>query len=199
HRRPYAHHGGADGGRGLPPARAPPGDVPQDRRRGLRVLRAGRGGARPEPGPPATAAGDRGPAPGQVRPLRRRRDRPAPGPRLRDVRLAGRRLGPGEGGHDPEPELPVLGRAGPGRMTRPDAVAIVCDYRLDYLGGAQTALLEQARALAGSGRPVLLVAPTDPPAGAELPPGVRLLRVPARAELPGLRLPLLRNTAALRG
>ncbi|HLT61665.1 MAG TPA: glycosyltransferase family 4 protein [Microlunatus sp.] len=84
-------------------------------------------------------------------------------------------------------------------MTRPDAVAIVCDYRLDYLGGAQTALLEQARALAGSGRPVLLVAPTDPPAGAELPPGVRLLRVPARAELPGLRLPLLRNTADLRG
>ncbi len=43
-------------------------------------------------------------------------------------------------------------------MTGRHRVAIVCDYLLDYLGGAQTAMLEQARALAAAGHAVIMIA-----------------------------------------
>lgn len=82
-------------------------------------------------------------------------------------------------------------------MTDPRGVAIVCDYLLDYLGGAQTALLEQARALAADGYRVTLIAPEGRGSVDRLDE-VRLLRVPSRGTLPGLRLPLIRNTAGLR-
>jgi len=78
-------------------------------------------------------------------------------------------------------------------------IALVCDYALDYLGGAQTALLQQAGALAAAGHEVLLVAPAGRrvPAGL-VPPGVEWRRVRARLTLPGLGLPLVRNGRALR-
>ncbi|MFC7624734.1 glycosyltransferase family 4 protein [Microlunatus sp. GCM10028923] len=82
-------------------------------------------------------------------------------------------------------------------MTAPTRVAIVCDYQLGYLGGAQTALLEQARVLAGAGHPVIMIAPEEPVAPA-LPDGVPVLRIPSRGTLPGLRLPLIMNTPAVR-
>ncbi len=83
-------------------------------------------------------------------------------------------------------------------------VAIVCDYLLDYLGGAQTALLEQARALAAAGHQVIMIAPTtahpepvDGPSTLEST-GIRLITVPARVTLPGLQLPVIKNSADLR-
>jgi glycosyltransferase involved in cell wall biosynthesis len=75
-------------------------------------------------------------------------------------------------------------------------VAFVCDYSLDYLGGAQTALLEQAKALRSAGVDVTVIAPRrlvgrDGVAAEEV-------RIPARITLPVVRLPVLRNTARLR-
>lgn len=80
-------------------------------------------------------------------------------------------------------------------MTGPLRIAIVCDYLLDYLGGAQTAMLEQARALAAAGHEVIMIAPASTrPA----PAGVRLIAVPARVTLPGLQLPVIKNSAEVR-
>ncbi|WP_152361485.1 glycosyltransferase [Microlunatus speluncae] len=115
-------------------------------------------------------------------------------------------------------------------MSEPIRVAIVCDYLLDYLGGAQTALLEQARALAAAGHEVILIAPATPfpepttapfpepttapfpePTTAPFPEpvegqstsrpestGFHLIKVPFRVTLPGLRLPVITNSAELR-
>lgn len=93
-------------------------------------------------------------------------------------------------------------------------VVVVCDYSLGYLGGAQTALLQEAAALAAAGAQVLLLSPTSeqvwarvrPPESIQPPPqpprghsvshfgGVlRHVRVPSRFTLPGLDLPVVRN------
>lgn len=82
-------------------------------------------------------------------------------------------------------------------MTARTRVAIVCDYLLGYLGGAQTALLEQARVLTGAGHPVIMIAP-DEPNPPELPPDLHWVRMPSRGTLPGLRLPLIMNTPEVR-
>lgn len=82
-------------------------------------------------------------------------------------------------------------------MTAATRIAIVCDYQLGYLGGAQTALLEQARVLAGAGHPVIIIAPDEPTAPA-LPEDVPVLRVRSRGTLPGLRLPLIMNSPEVR-
>ncbi|GAB3755799.1 glycosyltransferase family 4 protein [Microlunatus parietis] len=81
-------------------------------------------------------------------------------------------------------------------MTAPARVALVCDYQLGYLGGAQTAMLEQARVLAGAGHPVIIIAPDEPTAPTL--PDVPVLRIPSRGTLPGLRLPLIMNTPEVR-
>src|SRR5699024_6600456 len=47
------------------------------------------------------------------------------------------------------------------RDQRVPLVAVVCDYALDYVGGAQTALVEQARALAAAGCGVVVVSPSS--------------------------------------
>lgn len=137
----------------------------------------------------------------------------------------------------------------------PSCVAVVCDYALDYVGGAQTALVEQVRALAGAGCDVVVVSPSSPDAvrrvgirddvadrasaaasrSADLPlsaagspsavsqpaaaspsavapppsavasgeapvaPGVvSAVQVPGRFVLPGVGLPVVRNSAGLR-
>lgn len=77
------------------------------------------------------------------------------------------------------------------------AVLLVCDYSLRYLGGAQTAFLRQAEALAGEGVRVVVLAPdadvlatsaTD--ADAERHPIVTVAP-PRRGTIPVLDLPLL--------
>lgn len=75
-------------------------------------------------------------------------------------------------------------------------IALVCDYSLDYLGGAQTAFLQQAQILAEAGHEVAIIAPRT---RMRLPDGVRDATVPSRLTIPVVRLPLLRNTARLRG
>lgn len=79
-------------------------------------------------------------------------------------------------------------------------VAVVCDYALDYLGGAQTALIEQVAALTAHGADVVVVAPSSGPAAASAGLGERVtyVQVPARWVLPGLELPVIRNSARLR-
>ncbi|WOQ69540.1 glycosyltransferase family 4 protein [Microbacterium limosum] len=92
------------------------------------------------------------------------------------------------------------GRSGDGTPRR---VALVCDYSLDYLGGAQSAFLDEATLLRRAGHNVLLIAPE--PADAEASwlrewrgiGGADAL-VPARVTLPGVDLPVIRNTAGLR-
>ncbi|MFI6426508.1 glycosyltransferase [Promicromonospora sp. NPDC050880] len=82
----------------------------------------------------------------------------------------------------------------------PRRVAVVCDYALDYLGGAQTALVEQVAALTAHGAEVVVVAPSSASAAvrAGLGEGVTYDRVPARWVLPGLALPVVPNSASLR-
>ncbi|MFD5214426.1 glycosyltransferase family 4 protein [Microbacterium sp. NPDC058345] len=90
------------------------------------------------------------------------------------------------------------------------AVLMVCDYSLKYLGGAQTAFVRQAEALASEGVPVVVLAPdadvlnhdvgdmdadgSDADAAAAAPhPSTRLITVapPRRGTIPVLDLPLL--------
>lgn len=74
------------------------------------------------------------------------------------------------------------------------AIALVCDYSLRYLGGAQSAFLDQARILAERGHAVTIVAPD-----AEHLPNLPLpITVRTVGTIPGLGLPVIRNTAKLR-
>lgn len=74
------------------------------------------------------------------------------------------------------------------------AIALVCDYSLRYLGGAQAAFLDQARILAERGHEVVIIAPD----AAEHADPAEALSIPARVTIPGLDLPIIRNTATLR-
>lgn len=90
----------------------------------------------------------------------------------------------------------ALSSVGPMRLPR---VALVMDYALDYLGGAQSAFLEQARALTESGHEVVVIAPTPRSWSHEWrPDDASFVAVAAPVTLPGLGLPVIRNTAALR-
>ncbi|WP_207456571.1 glycosyltransferase [Herbiconiux sp. SYSU D00978] len=75
-------------------------------------------------------------------------------------------------------------------------IAIVCDYFLDYVGGAQTSIDAQRDALREAGHEVLLLAPErrDPTPGSPRPD----IRLTALGALPGLDLPVVPNTAKLR-
>lgn len=72
--------------------------------------------------------------------------------------------------------------------TAAPAVLMVCDYSLRYLGGAQTAFLRQAAALAGEGVRVVVLAPD---AEGQTPEGVITVAPPRRGTIPVLDLPLL--------
>lgn len=78
-------------------------------------------------------------------------------------------------------------------------VALVCDYSLDYLGGAQAAFLDQAQILAAAGHRVTIVVPRS--SGADLA-GIAadcdVVEIAAPLTIPGVDLPLIRNTPALR-
>ncbi|MGF2949823.1 glycosyltransferase family 4 protein [Microbacterium alcoholitolerans] len=69
------------------------------------------------------------------------------------------------------------------------AVLMVCDYSLRYLGGAQTAFLRQAEALASEGVRVVVLAPDADVRSPELP--MITIAPPRRGNIPVLDLPLL--------
>jgi glycosyltransferase involved in cell wall biosynthesis len=73
-------------------------------------------------------------------------------------------------------------------------IALICDYSLDYLGGAQTAFLAEARALADAGHSVVVVTPSAWRGDG----GVLHEPIYPRVVIPGLGLPLVRNTGRLR-
>ena len=94
-------------------------------------------------------------------------------------------------------------------------IALVCDYSLEYLGGAQSAFLDQVRIMRERGHAVTVIAPVragrggtargtagdDGDAGwvdawADGAGGV--VAVPARVRLAGVDLPVVRNTPRLR-
>ncbi|PPI56250.1 glycosyltransferase [Rathayibacter toxicus] len=77
-------------------------------------------------------------------------------------------------------------------------ILIVCDYALSYMGGAQTALRQQARAFHENGHVVWVAAPRAS-ADRELSAyGVHPLDPPATLWIPGTNFPLVRNTPLLR-
>lgn len=79
-------------------------------------------------------------------------------------------------------------------------VALMCDYSLEYLGGAQTAFIQQARVLADAGHHVTVIAPRPmaPLPELENQSGIDLQPVDFPLTLPGVGLPLIANTAAVR-
>ncbi|WP_168207445.1 glycosyltransferase [Microlunatus elymi] len=82
----------------------------------------------------------------------------------------------------------------------PLQIAVVCDYALDYLGGAQTALLQEAAAVVAAGGRVVVLSPSSQQVWQQVCPDDRIdhVTMPARWTLPGLQLPVLRNTEGLR-
>lgn len=79
-------------------------------------------------------------------------------------------------------------------MRTGSAVLLVCDYSLAYLGGAQTAFVRQADALAGEGVPVVVLAPDADELNAQ---GVTTVAPPRRGTIPVLDLPLLGRARSL--
>lgn len=79
-------------------------------------------------------------------------------------------------------------------------LALMCDYSLEYLGGAQTAFIQQARVLADAGHRVTVIAPRPTAAVAELEehPNIGVAPIDFPLTLPVVGLPLIRNTPALR-
>lgn len=76
-------------------------------------------------------------------------------------------------------------------------IAIVLDYSLDLIGGAQRAALNEAAALVDAGHRVLLVGPRPADPAGLLPAGVDALWTTART-LPALDFPLVVDDEALR-
>ncbi|WP_411698897.1 glycosyltransferase family 4 protein [Conyzicola sp.] len=77
-------------------------------------------------------------------------------------------------------------------------ILLVIDYKLAYLGGAQTAFVQQARALAGADHEVTVAAP-DALAQSQLAAaGIRGWDVPVSFVVPGADLPMVANTARTR-
>lgn len=74
---------------------------------------------------------------------------------------------------------------------------IVCDYALTFVGGAQSALLRQAEALAAQGEAVAVLAPSV--SATNLSPTIIRIEPPKVKTIPALDMPLFRNNKALRG
>jgi len=74
---------------------------------------------------------------------------------------------------------------------------MVCDYSLEYMGGAQSVFVDEAELFGSSGDDVLVIAPRPrrlqpPPA-----PGSTVF-ISASGTIPGVGLPIIRNTRRLR-
>lgn len=76
-------------------------------------------------------------------------------------------------------------------------IAIVCDYFLDYVGGAQTSMHQQRRALEAAGHRVTMVSAARGKGGLTRPDRHDILVQP-NFVLPGVELPIIANTPALR-
>jgi hypothetical protein len=70
-------------------------------------------------------------------------------------------------------------------------IAIVSDFFLDYVGGAQSSILEQKASLEASGHTVYLIAAVSKKRGYV---DALDLSIPALCTIPGLLLPVVRNT-----
>ncbi|MEO7148100.1 MAG: glycosyltransferase family 4 protein [Terrimesophilobacter sp.] len=76
-------------------------------------------------------------------------------------------------------------------------IAIVCDYFLDYVGGAQTSMHQQRRALEAAGHRVTMVSAAREKGSLTRPDRHDILVQPSFV-LPGVELPIIANTPALR-
>ncbi|MET4099089.1 glycosyltransferase involved in cell wall biosynthesis [Agrococcus sp. UYP10] len=72
------------------------------------------------------------------------------------------------------------------------------DYRLEYLGGAQAALRQQAAALLAAGHAVTVIAPDAPADAALAAVGATLRRAASWGAVPGVALPIVVNGARTR-
>ncbi len=81
--------------------------------------------------------------------------------------------------------------------TRP-RVALVSDYSLATLGGAETAFAEQAKALAQVGDVLVICPGSEALSALGKTPRIRVEPVPVSFVVPGLGFPVARNTARLR-
>lgn len=77
------------------------------------------------------------------------------------------------------------------------SIALVTDYSLDFLGGAQRALYTQATALAEAGHRVTILAP-PPRRDLVLPRRVTLVPIRAAVKVPGLGMPIVLANAGRR-
>mgnify|MGYP000034045454 CR=1 FL=1 len=73
---------------------------------------------------------------------------------------------------------------------------VVSDYSLQYLGGAQVAMLRQAEALASQGSRVVVIAPGGD--ATSMPAGVEYMAPPPARAIPGAGLPVFTNNEQLR-
>lgn len=80
----------------------------------------------------------------------------------------------------------------------PRRVTLVSDYSFDTLGGAETALFEQARALGSRAEVTVVTTFSERLPELARESGATVVGVPARLTLPVLGLPLVRNTAPVR-
>ena len=77
-------------------------------------------------------------------------------------------------------------------------ILLAIDYKLSYLGGAQTAFTQQALALAAAGHRVTVAAPDASRQTALRGAGIQTWDAPFHLVLPGVDLPLVRNSPKLR-
>lgn len=77
-------------------------------------------------------------------------------------------------------------------------IAIVSDYFLDYVGGAQTSMREQQLALENAGHTVVMVSARRGLAGPRMRRVADGVRFQPTFTLPGLELPVVPNTAGVR-
>ncbi len=81
-------------------------------------------------------------------------------------------------------------------MTR--RIALVCDYSLGMLGGAETAFVEQAQALARDNEVVVITPSCEQATDLDKIPNIRVYQVRPRLTLPALEMPMIRNSSRLR-
>lgn len=75
---------------------------------------------------------------------------------------------------------------------------LAIDYKLSFLGGAQTAFEQQALALRAAGHAVTVLAPDAGESPRLRDAGIRLVAVRSRGTVPGMDLPIIPNTQRLR-
>ncbi|MCU1513085.1 MAG: hypothetical protein JWO10_175, partial [Microbacteriaceae bacterium] len=75
-------------------------------------------------------------------------------------------------------------------------IAIVSDYFLDYVGGAQTSMRQQQLALEEAGHTVVMVSASHRLVGARVRPVADGVQLRPNYTIPGLQLPIIPNNAS---